>query len=133
MNILQEKLIIEPVSTIPEALGAGKQGYYQHIAEFQETKLFKCRNGFLLLYIIKVKNSQSNIAERWKTHIKAGLGIDASATNKLYNNMQQTGVFSFTFELLEKCTKDKLNEKERFWIDMYASNQAGLNMTKGNR
>ena len=47
--------------------------------------------------------------------------------------MQQTGVFSFTFELLEKCTKDKLNEKERFWIDMYASNQAGLNMTKGNR
>lgn len=74
-----------------------------------------------------------NIAERWKTHIKAGLGIDASATNKLYNNMQQTGVFSFTFELLEKCTKDKLNEKERFWIDMYASNQAGLNMTKGNR
>lgn len=74
-----------------------------------------------------------NIAERWKTHIKAGLGIDASATNKLYNNMQQTGVFSFTFELLEKCTKDKLNEKERFWIDMYASNQVGLNMTKGNR
>ena len=47
--------------------------------------------------------------------------------------MQQTGVFSFTFELLEKCTKDKLNEKERFWIDMYASNQVGLNMTKGNR
>ena len=74
-----------------------------------------------------------NIADRWKNHIKCGLGIDASSTNTLYNNMQETGVWNFTFELLEKCSREKLNEKERFWIDMYSSNKVGLNMTKGNK
>ena len=29
-----------------------------------------------------------NITDRFKQHIKCGLGIDASSTNKLYNNMQ---------------------------------------------
>ena len=34
-----------------------------------------------------------NISDRWKTHIKSGLGINTSSTNKLYNNMQQYGVW----------------------------------------
>ena len=72
-----------------------------------------------------------NIAQRWKTHIKCGLGIDASSTNKLYNVMQHTGVWNFTFEVLQKCSRDKLNEKEKFWIEMYQSNKIGLNSTKG--
>ena len=74
-----------------------------------------------------------NISDRFKQHIKCGLGIDASATNKLYNNMQEYGVWNFTFELLQKCSRDKLNEKERFWIEMYQSNEVGLNVTKGNK
>lgn len=41
-----------------------------------------------------------NIADRWKAHIKCGLGIDAPATNRLYNNMQQDGVWNCTFEIL---------------------------------
>ena len=74
-----------------------------------------------------------NIAQRWKTHIKYGLGIDTPSTNKLYNIMQNTGVWNFTFELLEECSRDKLNEKERFWIEMYQSNKVGMNTTKGNK
>lgn len=74
-----------------------------------------------------------NISDRFKQHIKCGLGIDASATNKLYNNMQEYGVWNFTFELLQKCSRDKLNEKERFWINMYQSNKVGMNITKGNK
>ena len=74
-----------------------------------------------------------NISDRFKQHIKCGLGIDASTTNKLYNNMQEYGVWNFTFELLQKCSRDKLNEKERFWINMYQSNKVGMNITKGNK
>ena len=74
-----------------------------------------------------------NISDRFKQHIKCGLGIDASATNKLYNNMQEYGVWNFTFEVLQKCSRDKLNEKERFWIEMYQSNKVGMNITKGNK
>ena len=92
--------------------------------------------------IYKITNKQTgdiyigqsvNVADRWKQHVKCGLGIDASATNKLYNNMQRYGVWNFTFEILQKCTRDKLNEKERFWIQMYQSNKVGLNVTKGNK
>ncbi len=74
-----------------------------------------------------------NIADRFKQHIKCGLGIDAPATNKLYNNMQEWGVWNFTFEILQKCSRSQLNEKERFWIEMYQSNEVGLNVTKGNK
>lgn len=72
-----------------------------------------------------------NISDRWKQHCKCGLGIEASATNVLYNSMQQDGVWNFSFELLEECSRDLLNEKEAFWIDTYSSNIYGLNTMKG--
>lgn len=72
-----------------------------------------------------------NIADRWKSHIKCGLGIDASSTNKLYNEMQKYGVWNFTFELLEECNKADLNEREKFWISMYQADKFGLNSTRG--
>ena len=73
-----------------------------------------------------------NIADRWKQHCKCGLGINASSTNSLYNAMQKDGVWNFTFELLEELKqKTLLNEKERFWIQMYQSDKFGYNATKG--
>ena len=73
-----------------------------------------------------------NIGDRWKQHCKCGLGIDASTTNKLYNAMQKDGVWNFIFEVLEECPRQLLNEKEKFWIQMYQSNKFGLNTMKGN-
>lgn len=72
-----------------------------------------------------------NVADRWKQHCKCGLGIEASATNSLYNSMQKDGVWNFTFELLEQCPKNLLNEKQKFWIDMYQSNNFGYNSNSG--
>ena len=72
-----------------------------------------------------------NISDRWKQHCKCGLGIEASATNVLYNSMQRDGVWNFSFELLEECSRDLLNEKEAFWIDIYSSNIYGLNTNAG--
>ena len=72
-----------------------------------------------------------NVQQRMKQHCKCGLGIEASATNKLYNSMQRDKIWNFSFELLEECPKESLNEKERFWINMYQSNIYGLNTLKG--
>ena len=72
-----------------------------------------------------------NVADRWKQHCKCGLGIQASATNILYNAMQKDGVWNFSFELLEECPKEMLNEKEKFWINMYQSNSYGYNGNVG--
>lgn len=91
--------------------------------------------------IYKITNLVSNqayigqsvdIASRFKQHIKCGLGIDTPASNKLYKSMIEDGVWNFSFELLEECPKDKLNERESFWINLYQTNKVGLNSTKGN-
>ena len=74
-----------------------------------------------------------NIQDRMKQHCKCGLGIDASSTNKLYNSMQKDKVWNFSFELLEECPREQLNEKETFWINFYSSNIYGLNTMKGNQ
>lgn len=72
-----------------------------------------------------------DIATRWKAHCKCGLGIDAPATNKLYNSMQGYGLHNFTFEVIETCSREKLNEKERLWIETYSADTLGLNSNKG--
>lgn len=74
-----------------------------------------------------------NIAERWKQHCKCGCDIDASASNKLYQDMIKTGIWNFSFELMEECPRAQLNEKEAFWIKMYQSDIYGLNSTRGNK
>lgn len=74
-----------------------------------------------------------DIANRWKDHAKHGLGIDAPATNKLYNAMQKDGIWNFSWEVLEECSRDKLNEMERYYIDLYQSEAFGYNSTRGNK
>lgn len=74
-----------------------------------------------------------HVADRWKEHAKKGLGIDTPVTNKLYQAMLSDGLENFSFELIEKCSKEDLNAREKFWIDMYSSADYGMNSTKGNR
>ena len=74
-----------------------------------------------------------DVAKRWKDHAKCGLGIDAPASNKLYAAMQQDGLENFTWELLEKCSNAELNEKEKFYIELYQAKEYGYNSTKGNK
>jgi hypothetical protein len=59
------------------------------------------------------------------------LGID-TPNNKLYVAMIKNGVENFSFEIVEKCDRDKLNEREAHWIAFYRSQEFGYNMTNGN-
>jgi hypothetical protein len=47
-----------------------------------------------------------NIAERFKQHIKRGLGAETPTKNKLYPAMQAIGIENFTFELIEECSRE---------------------------
>lgn len=73
-----------------------------------------------------------DVAKRWKEHAKCGLGIDTPASNKLYKAMQEDGLCNFSFELLEKCLKEDLDEKERYYINLYKSKEYGYNTLAGN-
>lgn len=72
-----------------------------------------------------------NVATRWAEHCKCGLGIDTPANNKLYKAMQEYGVYNFSWELLEACPVAQLNEKEKYYIDLYDSYNYGYNSSKG--
>lgn len=72
----------------------------------------------------------ANLADRWKDHIKAGLGID-TPNNMLYAAMIKDGVENFTFEVLEECERSILNDRETYYIELYRSQEHGYNMTKG--
>lgn len=72
-----------------------------------------------------------NIKERLREHMKHGLGIDCPSNNKLYELMKKDGLEAFTFEVLEECDPSLLNEKEKFYIDLYDSCNNGLNNNKG--
>lgn len=74
-----------------------------------------------------------DISKRWKDHAKCGLDIDRPQGNKLYQSMIEDGIWNFTFELLEECSREKLNEKEKFYIELYQSDKFGFNSTGGNR
>lgn len=71
-----------------------------------------------------------DIRKRWIDHCKAGLGME-TASNKLYKAMAANGVENFSFELLEQCQKEELNDREKFYIDYYQSVEYGLNEKAG--
>lgn len=86
--------------------------------------------------IYKITNQKTNecyigqavdIATRWKNHAKYGLGIDTPQNNKLYKAIQEDGLWNFSWELLEKCPKEQLDEKEQFYINLYQSKEYGYN------
>ena len=74
-----------------------------------------------------------DIAKRWKDHAKCGLGIDTPASNKLYKAMQEDGLHNFSWELLQACDRDELDEKEKYYIELYQSKEYGYNSTAGNK
>ena len=72
-----------------------------------------------------------DVRKRWNEHAKCGLSIDTPQGNKLYKAMQEYGLEHFSFELLEECPAEKLNEKERYFISLYSADTLGYNSTKG--
>lgn len=69
-----------------------------------------------------------NIAERWKQHIKRGLGADTPTRNKLYPAMNQFGLEVFTFEVIEECEKDALDEREDYWQEFFQAKSYGYSI-----
>lgn len=70
----------------------------------------------------------TNIAERWKQHIKRGLGADTPTRNKLYPIMQTVGVENFSFEIIEECAKSQLNDREDYWQDFFKAKEFGYSI-----
>lgn len=69
-----------------------------------------------------------DVGARWKQHIKRGIGAETPTRNKLYPAMQEFGLTSFTFELIEECDRNILDEREDFWQDFYHAKDYGYSI-----
>ena len=70
----------------------------------------------------------ANIADRWKQHIKRGIGAETATRNKLYPAMLKYGVENFTFEIVEECDRSLLNEREDYWQDYFHAKDFGYSI-----
>lgn len=114
------------------------QTYYQPIAKKKFPLILGTEKVCGIYKITNMDNQKVYIGqavdmrERWLQHCKKGLGIDTPQNNKLYAAMLQDGLENFTFELLESCEPSELNEKEKYYINLYNACEYGYNLTSGN-
>lgn len=69
-----------------------------------------------------------NISDRFKQHIKRGIGAETPTRNKLYPAMLEYGVENFTFEIVEECDRSKLNEREDYWQEYFHAKDYGYSI-----
>lgn len=74
-----------------------------------------------------------NVSTRWSDHCKTALGVGTLASSQLHRVMAADGCENFLFELLEEVPKDKLSERESYYIDFYDSKNYGLNTIRGEQ
>lgn len=61
----------------------------------------------------------ANLADRWKQHIKRGIGAETPTRNKLYPVMFEKGPENFMFEVLEECGRADLDAREDYFQEFY--------------
>lgn len=69
-----------------------------------------------------------DIGERWKQHIKRAIGAEERTNNKLYPAMDKLGPWNFTFDVIEECPRNKLNEREDYWQEFYHAKDFGYSI-----
>ena len=91
--------------------------------------------------IYKITNKQTqeayigkttDISTRWQNHLKTTIGLEGAAKSTLHTRLAADGLWNYTFEILEEVPKDKLSEREAFYINLYGTKKQ-LNMKEGSK
>lgn len=113
------------------------QTYWQPIAKKQFPIILQSKTKTGIYKITNIITDECYIGQavdvykRWNEHCKCGLGIDTPPGNKLYKAIQEYGLENFTFELIEECSSSELNEKEKYFIELYQADTYGYNSVSG--
>lgn len=81
--------------------------------------IYKITSPTNKVYIGQSKNIEDRFRRYKKKYCKTQIG--------LYNSFNKHGVDNHTFEVIELCSIDLLNIRERFWQDYYDVLKKGLN------
>lgn len=79
----------------------------------------------------KVYIGQSiDIKQRWYNHLHHHQHLKDLP---LYRAFKKYGITNFTFNIIEECNVQDLDEREKYWIQYYNSYNNGYNMTTGGQ
>ena len=67
-----------------------------------------------------------HIEQRWEEHL-----YKTSGCTLLKYALYKYGVHNFSFDVIEECPQELLNEREQYWIQYYDSFNNGYNLTLG--
>lgn len=91
-------------------------------------------------YIYKISNDINDsvyigqtigsIQTRFKQHC---YDSKRDTNNKFHNAMRNIGIEHFKIELIEECSNEQLDNREKYWISYYDSCNNGYNSTKGGQ
>lgn len=113
--------------------------YYQKpLAELRKRLL---PNGDIsgIYKITRIKTNEiyigqsTSIDRRFQDHVKTALGVGTLANSHFHRVMSEDGPENFYFEILEEVEKDKLRERESYYIDWFKSDKFGLNTLSGDK
>lgn len=65
-----------------------------------------------------------NVFSRWREHYKEAMANKENDNSILHKAIRKHGINSFWFKVIEICNEDELDEKERFYIQLYEANCA---------
>lgn len=73
-----------------------------------------------------------NIFKRFSNHKATAFNKNKEAYNyPLYIDIRKYGIENFSFEILEECAQEVLNEREIYYVSKYNSYYNGYNQSKG--
>lgn len=91
---------------------------------FQVCGIYKIEN---LINAKKYIGQSIDIERRFREHKKPYKRINP--TKELYIAFNEFGIENFSFEIIEECSQELLNEREKYWIEYYDSLNNGYNMS----
>ena len=80
----------------------------------------------------KYIGQSNNITKRWGAEKRTAFNEkDPRYDYPLSRALRKYGVENFSFEIIEECNIEQLNERERYWVSYYDSFYNGYNQTLG--
>lgn len=73
----------------------------------------------------------TDIKSRWQQHCKSAFHTGTISWAAIHDEMEKVGIDQFTFEVIERTSKENLTDREKFWIRFYDSDKTGYNMRVG--
>ena len=77
-----------------------------------------------------IGKTSAEVSKRWTEHVKSSLNIGGIKKQKIHEALFKHWD-EYTFSILEETDKDKLNEREKYYIAFFETDKYGFNLKSG--